>query len=691
MLKSVIPLGLSVSYVFQGVLLANSLEVVELEPFLVQSYAPQTPYTDTALVGEEWRSRGAVGLAEALEIAQPGVSLVRKAGMSNDVVVRGLGGDDVSVTLDGRKIYCACSNRMDPPLSHATAENAQRVEIATGPFSLKRSGSLGGHINIVSAPIESGWHGSATAGFGSFDQQQHSAWTSYTEGDFAMRVTGGFLSGDPYKTGSGDRITELPEGLAAYLPEYQNDSAYEAWHVGGELEYTLDEGRRLRVNVVRREDQDVLFPGLKMDADETNTTQLGARIIQEEPAGIFELWTADFYFNDTDHTMTDSKRLSSQQGMNNMSRPDYVLERGYFMITEATARNWGSTLDTEIDAGVWGYWSLGGEFGQREWDSDNTILNIDNAMLPDVLSSTLGTYAQGRFDFESDWSIEAGLRLDWFDVDPRGDTSLLQSEVGDDDRYSAVEPGACLSARYELDEHAALFVGVGSVARSPNPQELYIQVDKPGTSATWIGNPDLDAPRSTELTAGIEYKTDNWEYRVRGFHSWLDSYIYPVALSTPNMQSYDNIDARLYGFECSAGYWINDQWSLACGMAWQEGRKESGVGSGNRALAEIPPLRAQAALQYETELTLLKFELQASDNQDRVDSDLYEQDLGSWWTASIYAQKKFKEHWTLSCAVTNLFDEDYALHNAQVRNPFSAFTVVNEPGRMLKASLNYAF
>jgi iron complex outermembrane receptor protein len=195
------------------------------------------------------------------------------------------------------------------------------------------------------------------------------------------------------------------------------------------------------------------------------------------------------------------------------------------------------------------------------------------------------------------------------------------------------------------------------------------------------------------LTAGFDLEGDDWNLRLRGFHSWLTDYIYPVALGTVpvDTQSYANIDAQLYGLELNAGYLFNDKWSLALGFAWQEGRKESNVGTGNRVLAEIPPLRAQLALQYQTELTWLKFELQASDNQDRIDRDLSEQDLGSWMTASIYAQRKLSKNWTLSCAVTNLFDEDYAMHNAQVRNPFSAFTVVNEPGRVLKASLSYAF
>ena len=673
---------------------ANRLQVVELEPFLVRENASAALLESPAMLGDEWRNQGSVGLAEALETAQPGVSLVRKAGMSNDVVVRGLGGDNVGVTLDGRKIFVACSNRMDPPLSHATAENAARVEIAAGPFSLKRSGSLGGHINIVSSPLEDGWHGYSSTGWASFDQQHHSFWASYAEDAWGVRIYGGYLRGDPYETGDGLRITELPTGTAAYLPDFIDGPAYEAWHAGAELEWRFDEDLHLRFNAVRREDRDLLFPGLRMDADTTETTQFGLRLTEEAPEGWLERWVADLYFNDTEHVMTDSKRVSSRENAGGVARPAFVLNRGYFMRTDAVARNWGATYDAEADTGAWGYWSFGGEFGQREWDSANVLLNINNAMLPDVLASTTGVYAESRFTLDTDWSLEAGLRLDWFDVDPRGDTNLLETRLGDADGYSAVEPGGALSLRYQMDEALALFAGLGTIARAPNPQELYIQVDKPMLNPDWLGNPELDAPRSTELTAGFEYTQERWHLRLRGFHSWLSDYIYPVALGTApaDTESYANINARLYGFESSAGYQFSDDWSLALGLAWQEGRKEPGIGaSGSRVLAEIPPLRLQAALQYESLNTILKFEVQASDNQDRLDPDLNEQDLGSWVTASLYAERSLGKGWTLSAAVTNLFDEDYAVNNAQVRNPFSAFTVVNEPGRVFKTSLSYAF
>lgn len=237
------------------------------------------------------------------------------------------------------------------------------------------------------------------------------------------------------------------------------------------------------------------------------------------------------------------------------------------------------------------------------------------------------------------------------------------------------------------------FLASGSIARSPNPQELYIQVDKPMAKPDWVGNPDLDAPRSTELTAGWEFARDDLFLRARVFHAWLDDYIYPVKVTTPSaFQSYDNIDPRLYGVELKSEYSLAEHWSLGLALAWQQGEKRSRPNaSTNDVLAEIPPLRVQGSLNYVDSNTELSLEARASAGQGRTDRDLFEQDMGSWFTLSIRGRQQLNDHWALSLAVENLLDVTYALHNSQVRNPFSAFTVVDEPGRVLKVSLSYEF
>lgn len=422
-----------------------------------------------------------------------------------------------------------------------------------------------------------------------------------------------------------------------------------------------------------------------MDADQTLTYQTGLRLTGTPKDGLFETWVADLYYNYTDHLMTDSKRVSSTNGPGAL--------RGWFMRTDALSRNYGTSFDATVAADRYGEWRVGGEFDRRHWDSDNVLQLIENEMIPDVVLDTLGMYAEGSYDFDSPFSLQLGLRLDRFATAPGGDTTFLSSLYGKVGDRDFIEPGAFASLRWELSKAAALFAGLGSAARSPNPQELYLQVEKPNAQH-WAGNPNLDAPRSNELTAGLEYQVEAWGLRGRVFHSWLDDYIYPVLTSTAggDIQSYDNLDASLYGVEFSAEYRFTDSWSVDAALAWQQGEKRSRpVNSTNDVLAEIPPLRAQATLKYADGRNRISFETRASQAQTRIDPDLNEQDMGSWITFSIRGQRDLSKHWTLGLAVENLFDATYALHNAQVRNPFSAFTVVDEPGRVVKASLRYEF
>ena len=79
-------------------------------------------------------------LAEALFKQSASVSLVRRSGIANDIVVRGQKKDNINVTIDGAKIYGACPNRMDPPVSHILTNNVDYIEINEGPFNVEDFG-----------------------------------------------------------------------------------------------------------------------------------------------------------------------------------------------------------------------------------------------------------------------------------------------------------------------------------------------------------------------------------------------------------------------------------------------------------------------------------------------------------------------------------------------------------------------
>lgn len=87
-------------------------------------------------------------LAEALTKNIPSVSLVRRSGIANDIILRGQKKDNINILIDNAKIYGACPNRMDPATSHVLSNNIQSVEVKEGPFDVENFGTLSGVVKV---------------------------------------------------------------------------------------------------------------------------------------------------------------------------------------------------------------------------------------------------------------------------------------------------------------------------------------------------------------------------------------------------------------------------------------------------------------------------------------------------------------------------------------------------------------
>ncbi|HIE55402.1 MAG TPA: TonB-dependent receptor, partial [Chromatiaceae bacterium] len=98
-------------------------------------------------------------LAEGLFKNIAGVSLVRRSGIANDVILRGQKKDNINILVDGAKIYGACPNRMDPPTSHVVNSNIEAVEIIEGPYDVENFGTLSGAVTVTTREPERGFHG----------------------------------------------------------------------------------------------------------------------------------------------------------------------------------------------------------------------------------------------------------------------------------------------------------------------------------------------------------------------------------------------------------------------------------------------------------------------------------------------------------------------------------------------------
>jgi iron complex outermembrane receptor protein len=197
------------------------LLVTEKAPRAENTVESWTDNVHAAVDAREVRESGARDAGEALA-ALDGLAKIRKAGIANDVLVRGLGHDNINVLVDGARIQGACPSSMDPRAFHVDFAEVERVEVTKGAFDLRNQGSLGGTVNIVTKEAEAGLRITPNLTAGSFGFYNPSMTASYSNEKFWGIGGYSFRVSQPFRDGSGRPFTDL----ANYLSGMRSSDAF---------------------------------------------------------------------------------------------------------------------------------------------------------------------------------------------------------------------------------------------------------------------------------------------------------------------------------------------------------------------------------------------------------------------------------------------------------------------------------
>jgi len=219
-----------------------------------------------------------------------------------------------------------------------------------------------------------------------------------------------------------------------------------------------------------------------------------------------------------------------------------------------------------------------------------------------------------------------------------------------------------------------------------------------------VGTPDLDATINYELDFGFEKQFENASFKAKAFYSILNDYIAYNASNTKMMMekkvafnSYENVDAVVYGIELSGTYIATESIFFDYGLSYQVGEKDTPLsGQVGTDMPEISPLKVNAALNYEYDETFkLRAEVVAADSWSDIDYENGEQELDAYAILNLKATKTMGG-FELTVGVDNVLDETYAVSNTYkdlilLALPGNEVMLLNEPGRYFYANLRYKF
>lgn len=634
---------------------------------------PKVSVESTTITEVSKNAQTSPDLAEALSGSVPSIDMNRRSGVANDIYIRGQKRDNISVNMDGTKVCGACPNRMDPPISHIVTSQIDSVEVIEGPYDVENFGTLSGGVNIsTKAPTEE-LKGEINLGVGSWGYKKIGASISGGSDRVKALLSVSHETSDQYKDGNGNTLAQqidkaVADGLApaatAFQAKYKDVEAYTKTSAMTKIFVKTLEDQELRLSYTGNRSDDVLYANSKMDAayDDSNIYSIEYDI--DNISNQYKNINIQYYYSDVDHPMDTKFRLSGATS---------------YMTNHLNTTMQGIKLKNSFELDSYKL-LVGLDGSRRTWEGEKYSTNATSGMIMPMGVSLTHTETENRAIFaklEKDFgnlNIQTGVRYDSTKITPDSPTRHSND-------YNAFS--ANVIATYSLDKQNSVFLGVGSAARVPDARELY---------DVTAGNQELKQTKNTEIDLGYEASYDDFTIKAKTFYSMLDDYIYLKSAS-----AFENIDAKVYGAELSASYFLSDSVVFDASASYKRGKKEDPLsGQYDKDMADMAPLRGSLALSYEYAAdSSVKVEMRASDKWDDIDSDNGEQELSGWTIFNAKVKHQLNKDIQLSAGVNNIFDKTYAQSNSYVDlillNAGGTTMLLNEPGRYFYTNLTLKF
>jgi iron complex outermembrane recepter protein len=635
------------------------------------------------------RESGARDVGESLA-GLAGVWKVRRGAIASDIVVRGYQNDNLTVLIDGARLYGACPNNMDHTAFHVDFAEVDRVEIGKGPFDLKNQGGLGAAVNIVTKRPGEGFHANPQLSFGSYGYVNPSVTASFGTRSVAGLAGYSYRAADPYKDGDGRSFLQP----ANYKSSALTGRAYDVDTAWTRVDLARGTAHGLQFGYTRQRAGEVLYPYLQMDAVYDNADRANLAYELKRSIGFITAAHAQAYATRVEHWMTDDKRLTS----NGMAR-------AYSMATMARTDTGGGKVEVLVPGATIGF-----EMYQRGWDTKTQLAMMkyqEQASIPNVTVTSAGVYAEYSKPIGEAVRLDLGGRIDRTrsEADPALANTTLYTAYHGASQTSAVDtyPSGKVRLSYKLTSALTLSGGLGHTVRVPDPQERYFALRRAGTD--WVGNPFLRPVQNTGVEMNLAYRAGRL-YLNGNLHrdALTDAIgIYNQArrmavagMTNASARSYRNVSATMSGVEVDGVFPVTDRLFLSGDVSVTRGKQEvdPAAGVNSEWLSEMPPARSRLALRYERRGSArgLFAEVEGiySAAQNHVDTDLKESPTPAYAIANLRVGGNL---WRMRLAVGvgNLFDETYTEHLSYQRDPFRTGVKVYEPGRNVYANVSLVF
>ena len=226
------------------------------------------------------------------------VALVRRGSYALEPTINNMQTERISTTIDGMKIFYACTDKMDPVTSYVESGNLQSISLNSGLNGNPQStGNIGGSLDLKLRKVgfdATPHHISAQAGYESNGQLQVYGADVALSGNKAYGNAGLFFRhANNYKKGGGEEVE---------FSQFQKVNTF------ANLGFRLSEKNILESTFIYDRATDVGYPALAMDVSTAEGIIASLSVRHLFSDSFFNSWETKTYYNHIRHIMDDTHR-----------------------------------------------------------------------------------------------------------------------------------------------------------------------------------------------------------------------------------------------------------------------------------------------------------------------------------------------------------------------------------------------
>lgn len=608
-------------------------------------------------------------LDEYLESSKK-ISMVKRGAYAWEPMLNDMTSERLSITIDGMRIFGACTDKMDPITSYVDVSNLSDVQVKSGQQGAQHGNVIGGAIDMrleKSNFKPLGWTAAVETGYETNNTSQIvGGELNYSDENFYLDTDIIYRKAENYTAGGGEEVAF---------------SQYQKYNLSANAGYKVSDDQKLLASFIFDEARDVGYPALPMDVSLARAFIGSLSWVQSNFIGNLENWESKLYANTITHIMDDSQR------------PDVPIR----MDMPGWSDTYGFYSQAELSFGNHRFMGKIDGFYNRSLAEMTMYPNNPNEqemfMLtwPDVRTLNTGLYLEDKINL-NDGVLKLATRLAYQSFHVADDFGLNSLRIFYPDMgQKQTRTLKSVSAHYHKQfKKWHVNGGVAYGDRAPSVSEgfgfyLFNSFD----NHDYIGDPDLKNEKALETQIKVTLPLDNLELGLEGnyFHTrdYIVGEIEPalneMTIGADGVKVYTNLKhANLYNLSLDMEYMFTPELNWSGRVSYHRGTDHNG-----RNLPFISPVDYRSQLSYAHESFSGSVTLSGAMDQTNFSPTFGEDHTPGYALLSLSFGKTFSlggNTLYVKAGVENLFDTYYST--------YSDWNNIPRMGRNFFMTLSYA-